>query len=367
MEYLKRSDAMKKMYFFVFLLFIFSFFTLLAYEWEGKIYVDNGVKIIENFESRFITNNIEFEETLSIGKEDGKDYEILSGGYLSVSASDNGDIYIYDGKQYRLLKFDKDGKFIWKIGRKGEGPKEFKNQFCDIYQSYDNNIVVCDELFIKFFNEKGEFIKTIKLDKMPTNVSFLNNKKILINVFSNGQPTIKAVYYTKDGKFISEVPVKYTYGPKLSKGVGVSIGGGGIKIFNNHIYISLPDKYEIREYDLKGKFKRVIKRDVLIKPMNIIVRNNGRSVSVYPSDVSGPVYFYKNKFIINSVQKVKEVKKNKYKTKSYIDFFLINGKYIGSYKVPKDTYFKFIDRKGNFYFIQYDPFPRVYRAKLILK
>ena len=43
---------------------------------------------------------------------------------------------------------------------------------------------------------------------------------------------------------------EYRYGPKMSPSLGASIGGGFFKIHGNYIYLSLPDKYEIREYEL---------------------------------------------------------------------------------------------------------------------
>jgi hypothetical protein len=353
---------------FIFSVVFLSFFMLYGRRWKGKTYVKEGVKIIENYESGFFINKkIEFKETLSIGKEDGKDYEVLNGQYLDIAVSSQGDIYIFDGKLYRLLKFDKTGKFLWQIGRKGEGPGEFKSGYCSVFITPSDKILIMDGLFLKYFDKNGKFKSVIKLNKRPTNLNFLKDGRMLICMFLFGQPGILADFYSKDGKFISKLPVEYRYGPKLSKTIGVSVGGGGFRVFGGKIYLSLPDKYEIREYDLKGKLKRVIKRDIKINPMNIKVMNKGGAVAVFPSDVSGPVFIYKNRYLINMMTKVKEISKDKYDTKKYLDFYNSEGKYIGSYKLPESTRMIDIDKNGNFYFIQYDPVPRVFRAKLLIE
>lgn len=351
----------------IFSVIILFFSILYGKGWKGKSYVKNGVKIIENYESGFYMNkNIKFKETISIGKEEGKDYEILNGQYLDTAVSSKGNIYIFDGKQYRLLKFDNTGKYVWQVGRKGEGPGEFKNGYCNIFVTPSDKIVVIDGLFLKYFDKDGKFKRAIKLDKTPVSASFLKDGKILINTMLFGQPGVAAYFYNKDGKFISKLPVEYRYGPKLSKNMGVSIGGGGIRIYNNRIYVSLPDRYEIREYDLKGKLYRVIRRDIKINPMNIKIMGKG-SLMVFPSDASGPLFFYKNRYFINMIRKVEKRDKEKYAADNYLDFYDIEGKYIGSYKLPDRTTLKLIDKNGNFYFVQYDPVPRVYIAELLSK
>ena len=354
---------------FIFILFI-AFFVISTRgeQWKGKVYVKDGVKIIENGETGFITNkNIKFKDTLSIGKEEGEDYLMFSGQNLDLAVSDDGSIYIFDGKKYKLLKFDKNGKFLWQIGRKGEGPEDFKSEYSQIYSAPSNRIIVAEPFssLLKLFDSQGRYIKTIKLNKEPSYISFTDDKRMFVNIFMFGQPKLTAAFYTPDGKFISKFPIEYKYGPKLPSGVGVSLSSGEIKTYGKKVLMSLPDKYEIREYNLKGELKRIIKRKVKLSPPNIKVFNGGRGVTVYPSDVSGPPFLYKNRLLINKVIKVKKAEKNKYITTKYLDFFNREGKYLGSYKLPEGTDLKEIDPNGNFYFIQKDPFPKVFRAKLL--
>ena len=357
---------MKKSIIFLFtLLFVIC---LSGEQWKGKIYVKNGVKIIENGETGFITNrNIKLKETLSIGKDEGEDYLMFGGQTLDLAVSDDGSIYIFDGKKYKLLKFDKNGKFLWQIGRKGEGPKDFKYVFCRIYTAPSNRIIVAEAFtsLLKIFDSQGRYVKAIKLNKQPNYISFTDDNRMFVNISMYGQPKLAAAFYTPDGKFISKFPVEYKYGQKLPSGLEASLTSGEIKTYGKKVLMSLPDKYEIREYNLKGELKRIIRRKVKLSPPNIKVLNGGRGVAVYPSDVSGPPFLYKNRLLINMVTKVKKTGKNNYITDKYLDFFNKDGKYVGSYKLPESTELKQVDSKGNLYFIQEDPFPRIFRLKLL--
>ncbi|MCP2606226.1 6-bladed beta-propeller [Candidatus Aminicenantes bacterium AC-708-I09] len=354
---------MKKIKIFVLFLIIISFFFTCKKGWQGKIYTENGVEVIENtgegLWGRKINEKIKFVETLSLGKEEGEDY-LMFHRFIRVAVDSDLNIYVLDAMNHRLLKFDKNGNFIWKAGRKGQGPGEFQYP-SGIGISSAGEVAVIDERSIIFFNDKGEYQRTIKLDKSMRNIQFLPDERLMINIFVLGQPGVAAEFFSKDGEFLSKFPDEYRYGPKLSPRVGVSIVDSGFKFFNNKIYLSIPDKYEIREYDLKGNLLRKIRRNVKLKPPNIKLTAGGRGVSVFPSDSSGPCFLYKEKFLINKLTLV-EKKGKDYESKSFLDFFNEKGQFLGSYPLPKNTYIQTIDHLGNFYFVKYEPYPQVIRV-----
>ena len=76
----------------------------------------------------------------------------------------------------------------------------------------------------------------------------------------------------------------------------------------------MPDKYEIRKYNLEGNLLTKIKRNVRLKPPNIkIVNIRGHAgVSVGPSDCSGPCYMVNGKYLINYLQLVDKKDEKKY-------------------------------------------------------
>lgn len=102
---------------------------------------------------------IKFVEDITISSK-GKDYSYYAVG---VEADSEGNIYILDRYDFKVLKFDKKGKLISSIGKKGQGPGEFEIPGFIIIDNQDN-LYVQDiiRMLLVVFNKKGEFIRNIK-------------------------------------------------------------------------------------------------------------------------------------------------------------------------------------------------------------
>jgi len=116
------------------LLKIFSYFILLLItlstcskqpEYQLKIETINGVKVITNpAYPREGKISCQLVEELSIGIEEGDENYILNRpGDLKVS--DYGTIYILDWGDVNIKVYNKNGRYVRTIGRKGQGPGEF--------------------------------------------------------------------------------------------------------------------------------------------------------------------------------------------------------------------------------------------------
>ncbi len=94
--------------------------------WKGKIEQEEGVKVIKNPEEP-LYGEIEFELELDLsigGEEFDENYNFMR--VSDVEVDDEGNIYVFDSRQYRIQKYDRDGKYLQTIGRQGEGPGEFQ-------------------------------------------------------------------------------------------------------------------------------------------------------------------------------------------------------------------------------------------------
>src|SRR5437870_5627047 len=60
-----------------------------------------------------------------IGSADGAD-EYLFGRVSFVAVGPDGSIYVYDPQVPALRKYDVNGKYVKDLGRKGEGPGEYR-------------------------------------------------------------------------------------------------------------------------------------------------------------------------------------------------------------------------------------------------
>jgi len=67
------------------------------------------------------TNTISLEEVLSVGTLD--DDTLFQ--WVGITVDPQGRIYVTDGMDYSIKKFDADGQLLKKAGRRGQGPGEF--------------------------------------------------------------------------------------------------------------------------------------------------------------------------------------------------------------------------------------------------
>ncbi len=129
------------------------------------------------------------------------DENLIFGDFIYIVVDQGQNLYVLDSKNHRILKFDKTGKFLWRAGRKGQGPGEFQNPH-KIKVTGENHVAVMDKFFeIHFFNPDGQYLNTIKPGKMLWNMEFLKDGRILISIWAKAQAGYSAEFYTKDGFF----------------------------------------------------------------------------------------------------------------------------------------------------------------------
>lgn len=333
-------------------------------EWEGKISTENGVTVVENrgpgLWGEEAVDKVQFIEDFSIGEYEGKDY-LMFNRLVSIAVDSKLNIYILDRQNHRLLKFNREGDFLWVTGQKGQGPGEFQSPR-DVSLTPTEEIAIRDGHSIHFFAKDGSYQKTVKFIGSFRGFSILPDGRFLMNIWVRGELGVAAEYHSSEGKVIEKFPDEYRYGPKLTGG-GASYGGE-FKIFSNKIYLSLPGTYEIREYDLEGKILRKIRRDFKIKPPNIKFEDRGWLAG--PSDVSGPCFFYQGKMLVNLLNIVEITDEEKYEFEKFIDFFNEKFQFLGTYQLPENQTLAAIDSEGHFYFIQWEPYPKVIRSTLML-
>jgi len=127
---------------------------------------------------------IKIKELFTIDSEDEKlnDSSRTINSIYTIHVDYDGNIYVLDNTRSNIKKFDKNGKFIKSIGRKGQGPGEFG--FC-ITAEIMNEEIVCndyDAQKLVVFDKDGNFKRNMIMDKgVPQIYEMLNNKKILSN------------------------------------------------------------------------------------------------------------------------------------------------------------------------------------------
>ncbi len=131
--------------------------------WKGKIEEEEGVKVIKNPQDPLYGEiELDLELDLSIGGDVAdENYNFML--ITDVEVDDQGNIYAIDPRQYRIQKFDKDGKYLQTIGRKGEGPGEFMRAYRMTLDAR-GKLYVDDFRKIHIFSEDNTYEKTINTD-----------------------------------------------------------------------------------------------------------------------------------------------------------------------------------------------------------
>jgi len=154
-------------------------------EWKGKIEYENGVKIIQNpGDPLYGEIKFDLEEDLSIGNEDDENFIFYR--LRDIQVDTDGNIYVLDSGNHRLQVFDKSGKYLRTIGKRGQGPGEFNGPICVQLDGETGNIFVADFLsrkIIIFDKEGNYFDKDIHLAEL-LNDFYLDSDRCIWGKFS---------------------------------------------------------------------------------------------------------------------------------------------------------------------------------------
>ena len=122
----------------------------------------NGVKVVKNpAEPLYGEFAFDLEEDLAIGGDPTRENAYFPrGGGLSVDSK--GNLYVADTGNVRVQMFDKTGKFVRQIGRKGQGPGEYEFPSRVLFDPEGNPCVWAARDII-CFGRDGYFKKKIQL------------------------------------------------------------------------------------------------------------------------------------------------------------------------------------------------------------
>ena len=129
--------------------------------WQGTIEEIDGVTIVKNPEEPLYGEfTLELLEDLSIGNEGDENYIFIRPGVIRVGIDDT--IYVSDYGFFNVRCFDKNGRYLRAIGRKGQGPGELGAFTFNL--SYDDKIYFADAVNarISILDLNGRFINNFK-------------------------------------------------------------------------------------------------------------------------------------------------------------------------------------------------------------
>ncbi len=308
--------------------------------WKGSITTENEVIHVKNLKEPIYAEDIfNLEEELTLGVKEGREEYMFSRICLDVDEEEN--IYVLDERAQEIRVFNKEGKYMRVIGRKGQGPGEMLGAANYIQVTPQKEVMIYDfriRHFI-FFSLEGKFLRKVS----ATHISGI---PVLFKTDTEGNFIGCLLKPPKQElkKFNSDLEPLFT----ISTIVNEQRPGGKFGVMGPQLFFAVTrddiivwgcsDKYELEFLDLDGKTIKKISKDCT--PVEITEEDQERIATRHrtPSNkIAFPKYYPHFRgyfsFFIDDVGKifVGTYEKNK-EGKDYYDVFDAEGKYIA--KIP---------------------------------
>jgi len=264
-------------------LFIFSITAFIIWsacsekpERTASVEIIDGVEYVHNTEIPLHPDKtVSFEEDLSIGGEDDEGNIVLFQP-TSFIVDQNENIYISDWQDKAIKAFDKSGEYIRTIGRKGEGPGEFKS-ISSLTFLPDGRLLVMDSSSRRanIFNSSGKFVESYQWKKRFGRLHLTTNSSctLSVSILEGERPLEERKHFVKEFDFKGQEILSFgefvVAESKVYSGkgfaVGISVPYSPASIFaadpaRHYLYHLINNKYLIEVFDRTGKVIRKIDR-----------------------------------------------------------------------------------------------------------
>lgn len=243
---------------------------------KARVEIIDGIEYIHNTETpMYPDKTVTFVEDLSIGGEDEKGNIILFRPQRFI-VNQNENIYISDDHDLVIKVFDPNGKYLRAIGRKGEGPGEFKSIQSHAFLP-DGRLLVMDYSAHRssFFDPSGNLIESYQWKKRLSQLHFVTNSSYIVNeyIYVEDKSSRRRILWVKEynfegneicsfGEFVQSKTKQVREG---NRSVMMGVPHSPESIFaadqnRQYLYHCLNNNYIIEVYDKSGKVFRKIDR-----------------------------------------------------------------------------------------------------------
>lgn len=241
---------------------------------KARVEIIDGIEYIHNTETpMYPDKTVTFVEDLSIGG-DNEEGNIILFRPRRFIVDQNENIYISDDHDLVIKVFDPNGKYLRAIGRKGEGPGEFKSIQSHAFLP-DGRLLVMDSSANRssFFDSSGNLIESYQWKKRLGRLHFVTNSSYIVNEYIyeeewsiNGRKLWVKEYSFEGsevcsfGEFVASKRKQVSEG---NRSVTTGVPHSPESIFaadqnRQYLYHCLNNKYIIEVYDKSGKVFRKI-------------------------------------------------------------------------------------------------------------
>jgi hypothetical protein len=150
-------------------------------EWLGTLEVVDGLTVARNPSEPLLGQlTLELVEDLVIG--DTVREESLFFNRITARVDARGNLYVWDPNSFRIQVFNREGRFVRTVGRRGEGPGEFSDGFGLRFRvSSAGRLAVLDGGRIQLFDSLGVFLQAVPITTMSTRFATLGENWLLVD------------------------------------------------------------------------------------------------------------------------------------------------------------------------------------------
>ncbi len=161
--------------------------------------------------------NLQLVEEIRIGQLDGPE-EYLFGSVDGIAVDRDGILYVADGQEPIIRRYDRDGRFLGNIGGNGGGPGEFF-RIRGIAVLSTGDLAVWDprNLRVSIFHPSGDFARSVRVTTSlntanPFQVDTAGHFYVKASIFSrpppsNEIPTSCWLHVSPDGEILDSIPI----------------------------------------------------------------------------------------------------------------------------------------------------------------
>jgi hypothetical protein len=254
--------------------------------WQGTIEKVDGVNVVRNnLEPIYKEDVFIAEEELSIG-DDEKNENYAFSEVSHITADNEGRIYVLDRKESHVKVFDRDGKYVRTIGRKGQGPGELNDPIFVYFPG--NELLVTQYERLSFFSPEGKLQRAVLMKKERPSRARRNSRGNMIGTSVVFDPGTPGLYYEVLKMYDSEMePIKELARIQVQRRPGV------FNPFSANVYMTVDDEdriifgysreYEIQIYSPAGDLATRIIKEYM--PVEITEKEKAESTTDIPPQI----------------------------------------------------------------------------------
>lgn len=208
-------------------------------------------------EEKSIIQTFTFNKVLEIGISYG-DENYIFGSINDVEVDSGENIYILDGRMTRIVKFSKDGEFILRFGKKGQGPGEFEFPESMVLDS-ERKIYVLGSGKVLVFDENGRYLQSFPYDFYGIDIA-LDDEENLILLGPRDDQIFHI--YNRNGNYLYSYGSGFKVPDEFAEFKHARFSKLPIRLWSveDEIYVLNPYRFEIHVYK-DGKIKNKLSKD----------------------------------------------------------------------------------------------------------